>query len=56
MTTLWFALAAALGNMAGAVAVVQSLRRELRFIDACLAFGAGFMLRRWPCSVLPESG
>jgi zinc and cadmium transporter len=54
MTTLWFALAAALGNMAGAVAVVRSLRRELRVIDACLAFGAGFMLAVAVLGVLPE--
>ena len=54
MTTLWFALAAALGNMAGALAVVRSLRRELRLIDACLAFGAGFMLAVAVLGVLPE--
>ncbi len=54
MTTYWFALAAALGNMAGAVAVVRSLRRELRVIDACLAFGAGFMLAVAVLGVLPE--
>jgi zinc transporter ZupT len=54
MTTLWFALAAALGNMAGALAVVRSLRRGLRLIDACLAFGAGFMLAVAVLGVLPE--
>jgi zinc and cadmium transporter len=54
MTPLWFALAAALGNMAGAIAVVRSLRRELRVIDACLAFGAGFMLAVAVLGVLPE--
>lgn len=54
MTTYWFAVAAALGNMAGAVAVVRSLRRELRVIDACLAFGAGFMLAVAVLGVLPE--
>ena len=54
MTTFWFAVAAALGNMAGAVAVVRSLRRELRVIDACLAFGAGFMLAVAVLGVLPE--
>src|SRR3546814_16803561 len=41
---LGFAVAAALGNVIGALAVVRHLRRGLRFIDACLAFGAGFML------------
>jgi zinc and cadmium transporter len=54
VSTLWFALAAALGNLAGAVAVVRSLRRELRVIDACLAFGAGFMLAVAVLGVLPE--
>jgi ZIP family zinc transporter/zinc and cadmium transporter len=54
MTTFWFAVAAALGNLAGAVAVVRSLRRELRVIDACLAFGAGFMLAVAVLGVLPE--
>ncbi len=54
MTTLWFAVAAALGNMAGAFAVVRSLRRELRVIDACIAFGAGFMLAVAVLGVLPE--
>jgi zinc and cadmium transporter len=54
VTTYWFAVAAALGNMAGAVAVVRSLRRELRVIDACLAFGAGFMLAVAVLGVLPE--
>jgi ZIP family zinc transporter/zinc and cadmium transporter len=54
VTTFWFAVAAALGNMAGAIAVVRSLRRELRVIDACLAFGAGFMLAVAVLGVLPE--
>jgi ZIP family zinc transporter/zinc and cadmium transporter len=54
VTPLWFALAAALGNLVGAVAVVRSLRRGLRVIDACLAFGAGFMLSVAVLGVLPE--
>ncbi len=54
MTALGFAVAAALGNIAGALAVVRSLRRELRLIDACLAFGAGFMLAVAVLGVLPE--
>jgi zinc and cadmium transporter len=49
-----FAAAAALGNVLGAVAVVRHLRRGLRFIDACLAFGAGFMLAVTLLGVLPE--
>ncbi len=54
MSPLAFALAAALGNLAGAVAVVRHLRRELRAIDAGLAFGAGFMLAVAVLGVLPE--
>ena len=54
MSTLGFAVAAALGNLAGALAVVRSSRRELRVIDACLAFGAGFMLAVAVLGVLPE--
>ncbi len=54
MNPLGFALAAALGNVAGALAVVRHLRRGLRFIDACLAFGAGFMLAVTVLGVLPE--
>jgi zinc transporter ZupT len=49
-----FAVAAALGNVVGALAVVRHLRRGLRFIDACLAFGAGFMLAVTLLGVLPE--
>jgi ZIP family zinc transporter/zinc and cadmium transporter len=54
VSTLWFAFAAALGNLVGALAVVRSLRRGLRVIDACLAFGAGFMLAVAVLGVLPE--
>jgi ZIP family zinc transporter/zinc and cadmium transporter len=36
------------------VAVVRSLRRELNVIEACLAFGAGFMLSVAVLGVLPE--
>jgi len=54
LTAFAFALAAAAGNLVGAVAVVRSLRRELRAIDACLAFGAGFMLSVAVLGVLPE--
>lgn len=54
MSPLGFAAIAALGNVIGAVAVVRHLRRELRFIDACLAFGAGFMLAVAVLGVLPE--
>ena len=34
--------------------MVRHLRRGLRFIDACLAFGAGFMLAVTMLGVLPE--
>ncbi|MBA3260439.1 MAG: ZIP family metal transporter [Gemmatimonadales bacterium] len=54
LTTFAFALAAAAGNLVGAIAVVRSLRRELRVIDAGLAFGAGFMLSVAVLGVLPE--
>ncbi|HZA93274.1 MAG TPA: ZIP family metal transporter, partial [Gemmatimonadales bacterium] len=54
MSPLGFAVAAALGNVLGAVAVVRHLRRGLRFIDACLAFGAGFMMAVTMLGVLPE--
>jgi ZIP family zinc transporter/zinc and cadmium transporter len=49
-----FAVAAALGNVVGALAVVRHERRSLQFIDACLAFGAGFMLAVALLGVMPE--
>jgi zinc and cadmium transporter len=49
-----FAVVAALGNVVGALAVVRHERRSLQFIDACLAFGAGFMLAVALLGVLPE--
>ena len=54
MNPLGFAAAAALGNVVGALAVVRHVRRGLEFIDACLAFGAGFMLAVTVLGVLPE--
>jgi zinc and cadmium transporter len=54
VSPLVFAIAAALGNLVGAVAVVRSLRRGLRLIDGCLAFGAGFMLAVAVLGVMPE--
>jgi zinc and cadmium transporter len=51
---LGFAAAAALGNIVGALAVVRHLRRGLSFIDACLAFGAGFMLAVTVLGVMPQ--
>jgi zinc transporter ZupT len=49
-----FAIAAALGNVVGALAVVRHLRRGLRLIDACLGFGAGFMLAVTLLGMLPQ--
>lgn len=54
MNPIGFAVAAALGNVVGALAVVRHERRSLRFIDACLAFGAGFMLAVAVLGVMPE--
>ena len=54
MSPLGFAIAAALGNVVGALAVIRHLRRGLRFIDGCVAFGAGFMLAVTLLGVLPE--
>lgn len=54
MSPLGYAVAAALGNVIGALAVVRHLRRGLRVIDTFLAFGAGFMLAVTVLGVLPE--
>ena len=54
MSPIGFAITAALGNVVGALAVVRHLRRGLRLIDACIAFGAGFMLAVTVLGVLPE--
>jgi zinc and cadmium transporter len=49
-----FGVAAALGNVVGGLAVVRHERRSLRVIEACLAFGAGFMLAVAILGVMPE--
>jgi ZIP family zinc transporter/zinc and cadmium transporter len=54
MSPVLFGVAAALGNVAGALAVVRHERRSLRAIDAGLAFGAGFMLAVALLGVMPE--
>jgi zinc transporter ZupT len=54
VSPLTFAVAAALGNVVGALAVVRHERRSLQVIEACLAFGAGFMLAVAVLGVLPE--
>jgi zinc transporter ZupT len=54
VSPLGFAVAAALGNVAGALAVVRHERRSLLVIDAGLAFGAGFMLAVALLGMMPE--
>lgn len=54
VSPLIFALSAAVGNLAGALAVVHQERRSLTFIETSLAFGAGFMLALVLVGVLPE--
>jgi zinc and cadmium transporter len=54
VSPLAFAVAAAAGNVVGALAVVRHLRTGLRAIDACLGFGAGFMLAVTVLGVLPQ--
>jgi ZIP family zinc transporter/zinc and cadmium transporter len=54
VTPLLLAVAAALGNLAGAFAVVRRERRSLAFIETCLACGAGFMIALVLVGVLPE--
>jgi len=55
MNALFFALVAALGNLAGGYAVVRHERRSLAVIDLFLAFGAGFMLSVAVLEVAPEA-
>jgi len=50
---IWFAAAAGLGNVVGALAVVRHLSRSLHAIDAGIAFGAGFMLAVAVVDVFP---
>jgi ZIP family zinc transporter/zinc and cadmium transporter len=54
VTPLVFALAAALGNVVGAVALVRHQRGSLRLSETSVAFGAGFMLAVALLGVLPE--
>jgi ZIP family zinc transporter/zinc and cadmium transporter len=54
VSPIGFALAAAAGNVVGALAVVRHERRSLQVIEACLAFGAGFMLAVALLGVMPE--
>jgi ZIP family zinc transporter/zinc and cadmium transporter len=52
---LWYALAAAAGNVAGGLCAVRGLRLGLQLIEGLLAFGAGFMLSVAIVEVLPEA-
>lgn len=54
MSPFVFAVAAAVGNIVGALAVVRHERRGLQAIDAGLAYGAGFMLSVALLGVMPE--
>ncbi len=54
MSTFWFALAAAAGNVLGALAVVRHSQRSLHAIDLGIAFGAGFMIAVAILGVFPE--
>lgn len=55
MNALWFALAAAVANLAGGLAVVRGARRSLEVIHLSLAFGAGFMLAVAVLEVAPQA-
>ena len=55
MKALVFALVAALGNLAGAWAVVRHARRGLHIIEGFLALGAGFMIAVALVDMAPEA-
>lgn len=54
-TALVYALAAALANVLGALAVVWHARRGLRLIEHSVAFGAGYMLAVCLVEIVPEA-
>ena len=54
-SALAFALVAALGNVAGALAVTRRAARGLRVIEHFVAFGAGFMLAVAFVEILPAA-
>lgn len=54
-TALWYALAAAAGNVVGGLCAVRGIQLGLKLIEGLLAFGAGFMLSVAIVEVLPES-
>ncbi|HEX9728978.1 MAG TPA: ZIP family metal transporter [Gemmatimonadales bacterium] len=55
MTAFVYALLAAFANVIGGMAVARSARRGLRFINGCIAFGAGFMLAVAFLGMLPTA-
>jgi ZIP family zinc transporter/zinc and cadmium transporter len=55
MTVLGYAVIAALGNVAGGLAVARGARFGLKLIEGLLALGAGFMLSVTIIEVLPEA-
>jgi len=54
-SALTYALVAALGNVAGALAVSRGAARGLVLIEHTVAFGAGFMLAVALTEILPEA-
>jgi ZIP family zinc transporter/zinc and cadmium transporter len=52
---LWYAFAAALGNVAGGLCAVRGVKLGLKLIEGLVAFGAGFMLSVALVEVLPEA-
>lgn len=54
-SALWYALAAALGNLAGGLCLVRGIKLGLKLIEGLVAFGAGFMLSVAIVEVLPEA-
>ena len=52
---LWYAFAAALGNVAGGLCAVGGIQLGLKLIEGLVAFGAGFMLSVAIVEVMPEA-
>ena len=55
MTPLWYALVAALANLAGALAVTVRRAWSTRSLELLIAFAAGFMLSVSIADILPEA-
>ena len=54
-SALWYAIAAALGNVAGGLCAVRGIKLGLKLIEGLVAFGAGFMLSVAIVEVLPQA-